>query len=88
MGAAYPNPFNGKTAIQFSLANPGVVKLEVYNLMGQKIRTLIAENREAGNHVVYWGGKNNRGQHVVSGVYLYKLSINNYQVSKRILYLK
>ncbi len=88
LGAAYPNPFNGKTSIQFSLANPGVVKLEVYNLMGQKIRTLVAENREAGNHVVSWDGKNDRGQQAVSGVYLYKMNINNYQVSKRILYLK
>jgi len=88
LGAAYPNPFNGKTSIQFSLAKPGIVKLEVYNLMGQKIRTLVAENRAAGNHTISWDGKNNRGHQVVSGVYLYKMNINNYQVSKRILYLK
>jgi len=88
LGAAYPNPFNGKTSIQFSLAKPGLVKLEVYNLMGQKIRTLVAENREAGNHAVSWDGKNDRGHQVVSGVYLYRMNINNFQVSKRILYLK
>ena len=88
LGDAYPNPFNGKTSIQFSLQMSGEVKIEIYNLMGQKIRTLVAENRETGNHVVSWDGKNNLGQQVVSGVYLYKMSINNFQISKRILYLK
>lgn len=88
LGNAYPNPFNGKTLIQFFLEKSGEVKIEIYNLVGQKIRTLVAEQRDAGKHVVSWDGSNDLAQQVVSGVYLYKMSINNFQVSKRIIYLK
>lgn len=85
---AYPNPFNGKTSIYFSMAKSGVITIEVYNLMGQKIRTLLSEKREAGNHFVTWDGINDFGQQLGSGVYLYKMTINNFQASKRIVYLK
>lgn len=88
LGEAYPNPFNGRTVIQFSLLQAGRVQVEVYNLMGQKIRTLISETREAGNHLVSWDGKNDFNQQLGSGVYLYKITVNDFQASKRILYLK
>jgi len=88
LGEAYPNPFNGRTSIQFSMVKFGMIKIEVYNLMGQKIRTLISEQRPAGTHFVCWDGKNDFGQRVGSGLYLYKMTINNFQASKRILYLK
>lgn len=85
---AYPNPFNGKTTIHFSMLKAGEVRIEVYNLMGQKIRTLVSEKRAAGNHFVSWDGKNDFGQPIGSGIYLYKMTINNFQAGKRILYLK
>ncbi len=88
LGMAYPNPFNGRTNIQFTMARSGWVRLEVYNLQGQRIRTLLSEVRTAGNHVVAWDGKNDLGQSVGSGVYFYKMSAPQFQNSKRIIYLK
>jgi len=88
LGDAFPNPFNGNTSIQFRINKPGMVKVEVYNLMGQKIRTLLSERKEAGNYTAHWDGKNNLGNTVGSGIYLYKMSIDNFQASKRVIYLK
>lgn len=88
LGDAYPNPFNGNTSIQFRIAKPGMVKVEIYNLMGQKIRTLLSERREAGDYTANWDGKNAFGKTVGSGIYLYKMSIDNFKAIKRIIYLK
>lgn len=88
LGEAYPNPFNGNATIWFSLADVGNVTLEIFNLMGQKIRTLVSDRKEAGSHAIAWDGTNDLGQHVGSGIYLYQMSVNDYQASKRIVYLK
>lgn len=88
LGDAYPNPFNGNTLIQFKITKPGMVKIEVYNLMGQKIRTLLSERKEAGDYTAHWNGKNESGKTVGSGIYLYKMTIDNFKSSKRIVYLK
>ena len=88
LGEAYPNPFNGSATIQFAIATSGNVRLEIFNLMGQKIRTLVSDRKEAGSHSIAWDGKNDFGQHVGSGIYLYQMSVNDYNASKRIVYLK
>ncbi len=88
LGNAYPNPFNGQTAIQFSLAKPAEVSIAIYNLQGQKVRTLLAERQAAGNHTVYWNGQDELNQPVGSGVYLYQITINNISEAKRVVYLK
>ena len=88
LGAAYPNPFNGKTNIQYFMNGAGMVKVELYNLMGQKVRTLVSEIQNAGSHSVSWDGKNDLGQDLGSGIYLYHMTTNNFKASKRILYLK
>ncbi len=66
----YPNPFNARTTIRFSLAQKGPIELAIYNISGQKIRTLFNGESNAGAHSVIWNGKNDRGQDVPSGLYI------------------
>src|SRR5690606_15720139 len=67
----YPNPFNSNTIIKFSLPYEGNVKLEVYDLLGRKINTLINEYKPSGEHSILWDGKNEKNEYVNSGLYLY-----------------
>ncbi|MEW6755226.1 MAG: FG-GAP-like repeat-containing protein [Candidatus Latescibacterota bacterium] len=69
----HPNPFNGSTVIRFGLPGPGPVELAVYNLAGQKVATLVREERPAGTHTVTWDGRDGEGQPLASGVYLCQL---------------
>jgi hypothetical protein len=84
----YPNPFNPTTTIRFNLKETGAVRLTVYNLRGQEIRTLIAAEMNAGQHATVWDGKDNYGQLVPSGVYLYKLSVNGFVQTKKMSLVK
>ncbi len=69
----YPNPFNPTTTIRYALGHSANVSLEIYNALGQRIRTLVSQKQNAGTHQVQWDGKNDLGQPVPSGVYLYRL---------------
>lgn len=84
----YPNPFNPQTNISFTLANPGDVTIEVYNVIGQKVRTLLNQPMDAGEHSVVWDGANENGHAVASGVYFYKLQTENFSSTKKMLMLK
>jgi len=79
----YPNPFNPTTTIRFSLKESGVVSLIIYNLQGQKIRTLVDQEMNLGAHQVLWDSRDEAGQAVASGVYLYILRGNGYQFTRR-----
>ncbi len=82
----YPNPFNPETVISFSLKEDTEAVLSIYNMKGQKIKTLKSEYMTAGEHSVVWNGKDDNGNDVSSGVYFYKLNTNNYsQINKMIL---
>ena len=69
----YPNPFNPETVIGFKLKEQGKVNLIIYNVLGQKVKTLVSEQLKAGTHNVVWDGTNNSGVKVSSGVYFYRL---------------
>jgi hypothetical protein len=84
----YPNPFNGQTLIAFSLASPGDVKLEIFDIAGRLIRSLLAERMDYGNHQIIWDGKNNGEQDVASGIYFYRLSTENKSTSRRMIFLR
>lgn len=73
----YPNPFNPTTTIEYSISNPSKVFLAVYNILGQHIRTLIQNYQTSGTHRTIWDGTDHTGQRVVSGVYFYKLTIED-----------
>ncbi len=84
----YPNPFNNGTTIKFSIKNTAFTTLKIYNLMGQHIKTLISKALEPENYTYYWGGKNDKGQKVGSGVYLYRLQVGNFSQTKKMLLIK
>lgn len=84
----YPNPFNPETDIEFQLANGSVVKLEVLNLLGRRVRTLLAEYQSAGSHHAVWDGRDDEGRPVSSGVYFYRLSSDAGTDTKKMVLLK
>ena len=84
----YPNPFNPETTISFFIAQTGFVTLSIFNIKGQKIKTLISEQREVGNHQVIWNGTNDNQHAVSSGFYFYQLSTQEYTSTKKMVLLK
>ncbi len=89
LGKNYPNPFNPTTTMSFSLPTPGNVKLSVFNMLGQEVKTLISSEMEPGTYRTVWNARNNMGQKVASGVYFYRLVVNNKVVNtQKMLLLK
>jgi hypothetical protein len=84
----HPNPFNPATSIQYSLPTRSHVVLEVYNLLGQKVTTLVDEVKEAGMHQVIWNGNDNQGNTVTSGVYFYRIKADNFSEVKKMVLMK
>ncbi|MFH1374197.1 MAG: T9SS type A sorting domain-containing protein [bacterium] len=84
----YPNPFNPSTQINFSLPQASDVKLEVYNVLGQQVVTLLDDFREAGAHTVSWNSTDNSGKQVSSGVYFYRIQAADYTDTRKMLLLK
>lgn len=84
----FPNPFNPVTTIRYRLLDPKAVVLDVYNVVGQKIKTLDAGFRQGGEHVVSWDGTNSRGLRVSSGVYWYRLKAGNTVRTRKMLLLR
>ncbi len=84
----FPNPFNATTQISYILTKGSNVSLQIYNTMGQKVRTLVDEYRDAGSYSVEWDGKNDNGSDVASGVYLYKMQAGDFVDSKKMTLLK
>ncbi|GEM_PF-2763972 len=77
----YPNPFNPSTNIKFGLPAQSRVNVEIYNLLGQKVRTLVNDDMIAGYHVVEWNGRNDANQQLSSGVYMLKITAFNGQAA-------
>lgn len=77
----YPNPFNPSTTINFALPEEGNVKLAVYNLLGQEIRTLVSSAMEPGTYKAIWNSRDDLGRRVTSGIYFYRLVVDNKVIS-------
>ena len=84
----YPNPFNPTTTISYSLATSGHTTVDIYNILGQKITSLVSQYQEAGKHSVIWNGRNESGDMVASGVYFYRLISGDFIDSKKMLFLR
>jgi hypothetical protein len=84
----YPNPFNPGTRIEYTLKKRGHVTLLIYNILGEKVKTLLDQTQPAGFYQINWDGKNDNGKPVSSGLYLYKLEVNEFSEAKRMLLLK
>ncbi len=79
----YPNPFNSETLIQYSLPEQGQVSLEIYNLLGQKIKKLVDKSQTPGSYSIKWDGSDDTGEMVGSGIYLYLINLNNQNLPAR-----
>jgi parallel beta-helix repeat protein len=84
----YPNPFNPDTRIMISLPEMAEVKLEIYNILGQKVATLLDNYLEAGEYNVRWDGRDSEGEPLPTGIYLYKLQAGDMRETKKMLLLK
>ena len=84
----FPNPFNASTTIAFQLAFASQVELAVYNISGQRVRTLVSGSLPAGHHRLQWDGRNDRGEPVASGAYLYQLSAGDFVATRQLMLLK
>lgn len=84
----YPNPFNPATRIDFSIKQDSPVKLEVFNIRGQRVRTIINEDLPAGNHSVIWDGTNSSNRIVGAGIYFYRLTTSDTTDIRKMLLLK
>jgi len=84
----YPNPFNPETVISFSLGCSGAVSIDIYNVRGQKVRSLISGVYGAGVHSVVWNGADSAGRSVGSGVYFYRMVSGEYVGVRKMLLLK
>jgi hypothetical protein len=84
----YPNPFNPTTTINFSIKNSAPVSIEIFNLKGQKVKTLVDQPMTAGTHSVVWNGNDNNNQNVSSGVYYYRMTSGKYSATKKMVLMK
>ncbi len=84
----YPNPFNPTTSISFSLPNEQDIELSIYNIKGQKVKTLYSGSADKGKHSMVWEGKDANDKSVSSGLYFYKLKTNNNVLTRKMIMLK
>lgn len=84
----HPNPFNPTTTIQFDLPVSSHVRLDIHDVLGRRVRTLVSDTRSAGSHSVKWDGKDRLGTPVASGVYFYHLVANDFVATKKMVLVK
>jgi len=84
----YPNPFNPTTTIAFDLVKSGSVKLNIYNIRGQKVKSVLNENMQVGHHTISWNGTSEDGSQVASGVYFSRLENGGKTIINKMVLLK
>jgi hypothetical protein len=84
----YPNPFNPSTQISFALPGAASVRIEVLNILGQHVATILDQNLAAGRHNVTWNASDEDGRSVASGVYLYRLTADQFTSVKKMVLLR
>ncbi len=84
----YPNPFNPWTNIEFSIGKKSQVNLSIYNLLGQKIRTLVNAVKSPDVYTIIWDGKDDNGIQVASGIYIYKLTSSKNSISRKMVLVR
>jgi hypothetical protein len=84
----FPNPFNPTTTIEYNVPVNGNVSLNVYNVKGQLVRTLVNENQTIGKHTIVWDGQDNNGATATSGIYFYKMTSSNTTETRKMIMVK
>ena len=88
LGQNYPNPFNAGTVIRFSIPAATKATVTIHNLLGQTVRKLVDERIEAGVHSARWDGRNDAGQRMSSGVYVYRLQTAQSTMTRKLVLVK
>jgi len=88
LGNAYPNPFNPTTTIEFGVPSDGNVRIEVFNINGQKVKTLTNQYYTAGSYTVEWNSTDESGNEVATGVYLYRMTASDFTETKKMVLMK
>ncbi|MEW5922801.1 MAG: FlgD immunoglobulin-like domain containing protein [Candidatus Zixiibacteriota bacterium] len=84
----YPNPFNSRTVIEYALPERSHVAITIYNILGQKVTTLIDKEQPPGNYRVVWDGRDTGGEEVASGIYFYSIRSEKYHEARKMLLIK
>jgi len=84
----YPNPFNPSTTISFDLKSDSKVRLDIYNIKGQKVKTLTNGKHTSGKHSIVWNGYDSNDNSVSSGVYFYRMKTGNFDSLKKMMLIK
>ncbi len=84
----YPNPFNPTTTIEYSVPRHSPVKVEIFNVLGERVRQLVNERKAAGTYRIDWSGTDDAGRPVATGVYFYRFSADNQVQTRKMLLLK
>jgi hypothetical protein len=84
----YPNPFNPTTTIKFDLAKASHVSIVVFNSIGQRVKTIFDGNKQAGKYDFVWDARNDHGNRVGTGVYFFKMTADDYQMTKKMVLIK
>jgi len=84
----YPNPSSGHTAIEFRVAEPGPVAIEVFDITGRRVATLVDREMAPGTYEVTWDGRSTSGRRLASGVYLYRMKARDFTATRRMTLVK
>ncbi len=84
----YPNPFNPETEISFSVPQRMQVSLVIYNILGEKVKTLVSGEIDAGTHSIHWNGRDEAGNSVASGIYFYRLKAEGFDQTMKMILMK
>ncbi|HPG38882.1 MAG TPA: SBBP repeat-containing protein [bacterium] len=84
----YPNPFNPTTAISYQLADNSIVKLQIYDVLGQEIKTLVDSYQGTGEHAIVWNGTDDADNPVSSGIYFYSLETEKFKIHKKLVLVR
>lgn len=86
--SAYPNPFRDNTVISYKLHRPAMVSIEIFNIKGQKVCTIVDEQKQKGSHSINWNTKNYNNTTVCRGLYFCRMTVDNYVSTKKIVLIK
>ncbi|MHB2150960.1 FlgD immunoglobulin-like domain containing protein [Calditrichota bacterium LG25] len=86
--SAYPNPFNPATTIRFDVPRAAVVEVAVYNMLGQRVRTLVNERLAPGEYRIQWDGRNQQGGVLPSGVYFVRMKAERFTAVRKVMLIK
>ena len=88
LGPSFPNPFNPRTTLTYSIPQAALVHLGIYDLRGRRVATLVREWQESGTHAVTWDGRTDTGKSAVTGVYLVRLVADTQTASRKIVLIQ